>query len=66
MPSGLWHFALSVGVCSLVDDDDDDDEIIKIIIIIAAPKRTGYHLSIPVFLLVLKSKHMMNSSIPPS
>ena len=24
VPSGLWHFTLSVGVCSLVDDDDDD------------------------------------------
>ena len=25
MPLGLWHFALSVGVCSLVDDDDDNN-----------------------------------------
>ena len=23
MPSGLWHFALSVGVCSLVDNNNN-------------------------------------------
>ena len=24
MPSGLWHFALSVGVCSLVDNSNNN------------------------------------------
>ena len=25
VPSGLWHFALSVGVCSLVDNNNNND-----------------------------------------
>ena len=29
MPSGIWHFALSVGVCSLVDNNNNDILFIK-------------------------------------
>ena len=29
MPLGLWHFALSVGVCSLVDNDNNNNNLGK-------------------------------------
>ena len=41
MPSGLWHFALSVGVCSLADNNNNNNNMVK-----------GYHASFKhIFLL---------------
>ena len=63
MPSGLWHFALSVGVCSLSDNNNNNNNYSRTIQPTIARKKIARDKSIPLRLYGLNYSRTIQRTI---